>query len=440
MSALLDQAKKVVALAKQKGAGDARASAYSSREVEIIWRDGRVEKVSEATTRGVSVSLYVDGRYGSGSTSDLRPEALDRFVEESVAMARTLAKDPFRALPDPKRYAGRSTAELSIDDPQYAGLSAEGRRAKARAIEEGARGAAGASAIVSVEAGVSDAKSMTAVVSSNGFEGEREETTYWQDASVTCRDKDGRRPEESESSVGRFSAEQPSPAELGRRAAERALGTLGAAKIKSAVLPLVIENRAGARMVRSLLAAMTGRALQQKQSFLDGKLGKEVASKLLTITDDPLLPRGLASRHFDSDGFAAKKRVVFDKGVLSTFFIDDYYARKLAVEPTTATPTNLLFGGGAKALDALIAEIKEGILVTGFLGGNSNATTGDFSAGIQGYRISAGKRAEPIAEMNISANLEDFWKKLVAVGNDPWLNAAVRTPTLVFDGVQVAGL
>jgi PmbA protein len=440
MSALLDQAKKIVALAKAKGAAEARASAYSSREVEMTWRDGKVEKVSEATTRGASVSLWVDGRYSSASTSDLRPDALAKFLEESIAMTKTLAKDPFRQLPDPKLYAGRATVDLQLYDPRYESVTADVRRKMARELEEAARGVKGNETIVSVQSGVSDTRSMSAMASSNGFEGEREETQFWQSVDVTCKDKDGRRPEESDYAGAHFFAELPAPAEVGRRAAERTLGTLGAAKIKSAVVPLVIENRAGGRMLRSLLGAMTGRALQQKQSFLDGKLGKEVASKLLTLTDDPHLPRGMASRLYDGDGFATKKRVVFERGVLKTFFIDDYYARKLKLEPTTGGTTNLVLAGGKKAMAELIADIKDGLLVTGFLGGNSNSTTGAFSAGIQGYRITAGKRAEPIAEMNISGHLGDFWKKLVAVGSDPWPYGSARTPTLVFDGVQVAGL
>lgn len=440
MSALLDQAKKIVALAKAKGAADARASAYSSREVEMTWRDGKVEKVSEATTRGASVSLYVDGRYSSVSTSDLRPEALEKFLEESIAMARTLAKDPFRALPDPKLYTGRAAVDLQLYDPKYESVTADVRRKVARELEEAARGVKGNDAIVSVEAGVSDTRSTSAMASSNGFEGEREETQFWRSVGVTCKDKDGRRPEEYDYAGGHFFAELPPAADVGRRAAERTLGTLGAAKGKSGAYPLVIENRAGARMLRNLLGAMTGRALQQKQSFLDGKLGKEVASKLLTLTDEPHLPKGMASRLYDGDGFATKRRVVIDKGVLKTFFIDDYYARKLKLAPTTGGPTNLVLAGGKKALDELIAGIKDGLLVTGFLGGNSNSTTGDFSAGIQGYRITSGKRAEPIAEMNVSGNLSDFWKKLVAVGSDPWPYSSTRTPTLVFDGIQVAGL
>lgn len=440
MSALLDQAKQIVALAKQKGANDARASAYLSREVDIVWRDGRVEKVSEATTRGASVALYVDGRYSSVSTSDLRPDALAKFVEESIAMARTLAKDSFRGLPDPKLYAGRASLDLQLYDPKYESVTAEARRKMSKDLEDAARSVKGADTIVSVETSVSDSRSSTATVTSNGFEGEREETQFWQSANVTCKDKDGRRPEEYDMAVSRFFAELPPPGDVGSRAALRTIGTLGAAKIKSDSYRLIIENRAGGRMVRNLLGAMTGRSLQQKQSFLDGKLGKEIASERLTLTDDPHLVKGLASRLYDTDGFATKKRSVIEKGVLKTFFIDDYYSRKLKVDPTTAGPTNLLFAGGKKTLDEIVAETKEGLLVTGFLGGNSNSTTGDFSAGIQGYRILAGKRAEPIAEMNISGNLGTFWNKLIIVGADPWLYSGIRTPTLVFDGVQIAGL
>ncbi|MBK8252309.1 MAG: TldD/PmbA family protein [Polyangiaceae bacterium] len=440
MSALLDQAKQVVALAKKKGAADARATAYSSREVELTWRDGKVEKVSEATTRGASVALYVEGRYSSVSTSDLRPEALEKFLEESISMAKTLAKDPYRTLPDPKMYEGRAQLDLALFDPKYETVTADLRRKVAKEIEDGARSVKGAESILSVEAGVSDTKSQSATATSNGFEGEREDTQFWLSGSVSCKDKDGRRPEEYDVMGGHFFSELGSASELGKRASERTIGTLGAAKLKSDVFPLVIENRAGGRMLRNLLGALTGRALQQKQSFLEGKVGKEIASKLLTLTDDPHLAKGLASRLYDTDGFATKKRVVIEKGVLKLFYIDDYYAKKMKVNPTTGMTTNLVLSGGKKNLTELMKDIKNGILVTGFLGGNSNSTTGAFSAGIQGYHIVNGTRAEPIAEMNISGNLSDFWKKLTAVGSDPWVYSSTRTPTLVFDGIQIAGL
>ena len=135
MSDLLEAAKNAVRLAQKKGAQEASAGAYRSRDVEVGWRDGKVEKVSEATTRGISVALYVDGRYSAVSSSDLRPDALEKFIEESVAMARTLAKDPFRKLPDPKLYEGRSTADLMTSDPKARDVTPAQRKQLAEALQ-----------------------------------------------------------------------------------------------------------------------------------------------------------------------------------------------------------------------------------------------------------------------------------------------------------------
>lgn len=439
MSALLDIARAAVELARKKGASDAVASAHRTREVELGFRDGRVEKTSEATTRALSMALYVDGRYSAVSTSDLRPEALSSFLDESIAMARTLAKDPYRALPDPALYAGRATVDLRIFDPKHESVTPDVRIRMAREMEQAARAVKGAESIISVTTGASDSHVQRARFSSNGFEGEIEHTSFWLSADVTVKDPDGRKPEEWWSAGARAFADLPSPADIGRTAAERALATIGSKKTESAVLPLVIENRSAGRLISALLGPLGGRALQQKQSFLEGKLGTAIAAKLLTITDDPHLPGGFGSRLWDSDGIASKRLPIIENGVLKAYFVDDYYGRKLKMAPTTASASNLVFALGKKDLAALLADVKEGVLVTGFLGGNSNATTGDYSFGIQGFRIRGGKKAEPVSETNIAGNQRDLWKKLAAVGSDPWRFSSTRAPTLVFEGVQLAG-
>lgn len=439
MSALFDVAKDAVRLAQKHGAAEAVASAYRAREVELGWRDGRVEKTSEATTRGLSLAIYVDGRYSAVSTSDLRPEALDAFVAETIVMARTLAKDPYRSLPDPKLYAGRASVDLRLFDPRHASVTADDRRRLAKEMEDAARAVKGADAIVSVTTNVHVSHGERARFSSNGFEGEIEQTAFWISADVTVRDPDGRRPEEWWSAGARALAAVPPAAVVGRTAAERAIATIGSKKTESAVLPLVVENRAAGRLLGALLGPLGGRALQQKQSFLEGKLGAAIASKRLTVTDDPLLPGGFGSRLWDADGIAAKRMPVIEAGVLRAYYVDDYYGRKLKLAPTTASSSNLVLATGDKDLAGLLAEVKEGVLVTGFLGGNSNGTTGDYSLGIQGFRIRGGKRAEPVSETNIAGNQKELWKKLAAVGNDPWAYGSMRTPTLVFEGVQLAG-
>jgi PmbA protein len=277
-------------------------------------------------------------------------------------------------------------------------------------------------------------------VTSNGFTGSRRATSFTLDADVSVKDTDGRRPEGSYSASTRFRADLPDIAVIGREAGERALANLGAKPGPSAVLPMVVENRVAARMVRLLLGPLQGASLQQKQSFLANRVGQRVGSDHLSFTDDPFIRRGLASRTFDMEGLAARQLPVFEGGVLRSYYVDSYYGRKLGVAPTTGNPSNLSWRLGTRNADALIADIKDGILVTGFIGGNSNGLTGDFSLGVSGFRIRQGKRAERLSESNISGSQLDVWKRLVAVGNDPHVHSAMRMPTLVFDGIQFAGV
>jgi PmbA protein len=437
---MLEVARQVVALARKKGAQEAAAASSRSREVDVTWRDGKLEKVSEAVTRSLSLQLYVDGRYSAASTSDLRPDAIERFVAESIVLTRALAADEHRRLPEPELYGGRSQDDLALEDARQKSVSADERRAFARSLEEAARAADSKSVILSVTASFGDSSSESHRVASNGFEGTHRTTTFYASCDVSVKDADGRRPEDYDYGVVRFIDDLPDAASLGRGATTRAYGRLGAAKAKSASLPMVVDNRVAGRLVSMLLGPLSGMAIQQKRSYLDGKLGKKIGSDKLHIVDDPLLRRGLASRHFDGEGIAARKQPIFQDGVLSMFFIDSYYGRKLGVKPTTGGASNLTWRLGSKNQAALRGDIKDGIFVTGFLGGNSNAATGDFSLGVQGFRIRKGQLAEPVSEMNIAGNQADLWKRLVAVGDDPFRFSSSRTPTLVFDKVEFAGV
>ena len=437
---MLDTARDAVRLAQRKGAREAAAGAYRVRNVEVQWRDGRLERISEATTRGLGLELYVDGRYSSVATSDLRPEAVERFVEDAVALTRTLAVDPYRALPDPELYQGQAQADLDLEDARYGELDAARRRAVAEELEQAARSVKGAQAILSVTTGVGDTLAESFRVHSNGFVGSRRSTDFGVSAQVSVKDPDGRRPEDWDAASARHFASLPPPAQVGRSAAERALGRLGSRKGESALFTMLVENRSAGRLLGFLLGPLAAAALQQRRSFLEGKLGQAVGSARLDLTDDPLVPRGLGSRLFDSEGIAARRFPVFEQGVLRSYYVDSYYGRKLGMAPTTRGVSNLAWKLGERGRAGLVADAKEGILVTGFLGGNSNATTGDFSLGAQGFRVRRGEPAEPIGEMNVSGNHLELWRRLAAVGNDPYPYSASRSPTLVFEGVQFAGV
>ena len=203
---------------------------------------------------------------------------------------------------------------------------------------------------------------------------------------------------------------------------------------------MVVENKVCRNLLSPLISAINGSAIQQKNSFLVDKLNTKVFSEKLTITDDPFIVSGMGSRLFDGEGLATQKRTVFEKGVVKTYYIDTYYGKKLQMEPTSGSTTNLVFETGDKNLEGLIAGVKKGILVTGFNGGNSNGSTGDFSYGIEGFLIENGTIKQPVSEMNITGNMISLWSNVGEIGNDVNESSSWLTPSIVFEGVDFSGI
>lgn len=426
----------IAEMAKKAGANDAWVSASRSREVGYTWRDGKLEKVEDSTSRAVSLALYVDGRYGSHSTTDLREDRLASFVSDAVALTRALQPDPFRLLPDPALFAGRSSADLQLVDPEVDRITADDRLAWAKGLYESV---ASAPKLISASGWVSDGHSHGAAASTNGFSGTWESTSLWYGADLTVRDEGDARPEGSWYVGGGHRAGLPSVDEVGRRAVADAQSRLGAKKGPTVRTRMIVDPRASGSLLRRLIGPANGRALQQGQSMYKDRLGKKLVSELLHVTDRPLLPRGLASRHFDGEGITARDLPIFEAGVARNAFIDTYYGRKLGVAPTTGGSSNLVVGLGNQDLAALLAGAQDAVYVTSWLGGNSDGTTGDFSLGIRGHLVSGGQVGGPVGEMNVTGNLLDLFSRLVALGNDPWIYGTTLCPTLVFDDVQFSG-
>jgi len=425
--------------AKAAGADDWRASIRSERSVEISYRQRKPEAIKEASQRGLSIDIYVNGRYSSQSTSDLRRDAMKEFITNAVAMTRLLAADPYRTLPDPQYYEGRPDVDLGLRDSVYETVTPEDRHTMVKEIEDACLNRGGAK-VISVTAGQQDSYRESLVLTSNGFEGYRESTGFWAGAEMTVQDEGDRRPNGYHFIGGVKRSSLPSPAEIGVQAAERTLDLLGARKIDTETLPIIVENRSAPNVLGGLLSAMNGRSIQQKQSFLADKKGQKIGSDCFTLIDDPLIVGGLGSRLYDGDGFAARKRVMIEAGVLKEFYVDWYYSRKLDWEPTTGGPSNLVIPPGKRSVQEIMKDLGRGILVTGFIGGNSNSTTGDTSVGILGRLFEGGRPTQAIAEMNIAGNHLEFWHRLAEVANDPWPYSSYRTPSLVFTDIVVSGV
>jgi PmbA protein len=203
---------------------------------------------------------------------------------------------------------------------------------------------------------------------------------------------------------------------------------------------MVVDFLNSRRLLSPVIGAMSGSAIQQKNSFLMDKSDQKVFSANVSIVDEPHLIRSSGARYFDNEGVATRHQNIFEAGVLKTYFIDTYIGKKLNLPQTISSPSILNMPPGNKNLDGLIASVDKGILVTGFNGGNSSSTTGDFSYGIEGFLIEKGKLAQPVNEMNITGNMVTLWNNLVETGNDTRMDSSWRIPSLLFDNVDFSGI
>lgn len=434
MDELATYAEASVALAKKAGAPEALTVMEQRREVRVTWRDGALAKATEATTRQLTLRIYADGRYLRVATGDLRPAALRSLIGEALATAKLLQPDGYGGVWPAAYYKSGAPVDLELADPAQPSLSLAARRHRLATEEAAARDAAGKAIVASVTVEGTDSLTEQAFAVSNGATGAQKMTQFTLTADVTARDGAARLVDGEARASARFSQDLPPAGALGRQAATRALARRGAVKGLATPATVVIENAVAENFLVHLMRPLQSLQLALGQSCYQQRLHQPIASPLLNLFDEPWLTRGLASTRFDDFGMATKPMTVVREGVLQNFYIDGYFGHKLGMAPTSSAPTNLRWGLGGKSAAELIAEVGHGLLVTGFLGGNSNDSTGDFSLGVEGFMLRHGAIAEPVHEMNLAGNHLTFWSRLTAVGNDPFPHSAWCSPTLLFEG------
>ena len=430
-------AQQMLEFAKRNGCSACRIVIGSGTESSFEYRDTKLDELQQSSQNYLSATLFVDGRYGSYSTNRLEKKEVEKFIKNAIASTRYLAEDPYRTLPAPDRYYKGKDAPDACYDKQFDSINPDDKLQLAKATVEEIYQTD--PRIISVSGSYGDGDWFDYRIDSNGFEGEKAQTSFSLSASVSLKGDGDARPESWWYDSALF-WEKLQKTNIGKKALERALRKLGQEKIKSGVYPMIVDNMSVGRLLSPIIGALNGDQLAQRNSFLVDKLGQTIASEKLTLTDEPHLVQASGSRWFDAEGVATRQRAVIENGVLKTYLIDTYNANKLKVEPTISGVSVLTFKYGNNNLDEMIAQLKKGILVTGFNGGNSNSTTGDFSFGIEGFLVENGKLVKPISEMNITGNLLSLWASLIEVGNDARENSSWRTPSLLFDKVSFSGL
>ncbi len=431
-----DLAQWALKYALEKGCSDARISIYSGTNNSFEYRDTQLDKLEQSSENSMNIQLFVDGRYASYSTNRMDKRELEYFILKGIETARFLEKDEFRKLPDSGRYYKGDGKGLNTYDANVDNVSVDDKLALIKAANAEVFGKD--SRLISVTSGYSDGVSNSYMIASNGFEGENE-TTYFNLSSETAMKGDG---DARPASCWYDSAifwEHLQKSGICKTAYERTLRKLGQEKIDSGVYQMLVDNTQITRLLSPLISALYGSSIQQKNSFLIGKLGETIVSDKFTLIDDPHIPQARGARWYDGEGVATKKCNVIENGVLRMYYIDTYSGAKLNVEPTIQSPSILTCQHGDKNFDQLLASMSKGIWITGFNGGNSNSTTGDFSFGIEGFLIEKGKAVKPLNEMNITGNLLTLWKNIVEIGNDPQDTSSWRIPSMIFNNVNFSG-
>ena len=423
--------------ALKNGCQQAKVNLQAGSNSSFELRDGKMDRLQQASENGLTIYLYVDGRYGSFNTNRLDKKELETFITNGIEATRYLAKDEARTLPDETRYYKGGKPDLQLMDKNSSSISPDDKVALAQSTAEEILGKD--NRIISVNSSFSDGNAFGYRIASNGFEGETQNSWHSIYASTSIRGEGEARPSAGwgESSIYFDTLVKDN---IGKLALERALAKIGQKKIQSGKYTMVIEPRSASTLLRPLISALYGSSLQQKNSFLLNKMNEQVVSNKLTIMDEPHFVKSSGARYYDSEGVATNRRPIFENGILKTYFIDTYNANKMKCEPTIESPSLLVMNMGDKDLQGLIKEVNNGILVTGFNGGNCNSSTGDFSYGVEGFQISNGILTQPISEMNVTGNMLSLWSALAATGNDPRLTSSWRVPTLVFEGIDFSGL
>jgi len=446
-------AAEVVARAAKAGATDAEVVVSEGDEFSVAVRMGEVETLQESGSRGLGLRVFLGQRSASASTSDLTPDGIEQLVAGAMALANVTEQDTFAGLPDEADF-GQLEGDLHLYfDDVYSLPGAEridlARRAEAAALAADSR-------ITNSQGGHFDAATGHKVLAnSRGFLGEYRSSYCGISAAPLAMDPNGAMQRDFWSSSARRLADLESPESIGQEAARRVLRRLGAHRVPTQRVPIVFAPEVARSLIGHLFEAASGDSIWRSASFLAGQLGETIAAPNITIVDDHtmLLPTGVGgfgTSPFDGEGLPTRRTVVVENGVLQTYLLNTYTARKLQMRSTgnatrglAGSPGigsgNLYLLPGTQTPEEILAAIPAGFYVTSLMGFGANMVTGDYSRGASGLWIENGELTHAVEEVTIAGNLREIFRNITAIGNDLVFRSSAASPTLRVDGMTVAG-
>ena len=438
----------IVQQAMAGGASAAECVVRQGDEFSTLVRMGQVETLKESGSKAIGVRVFYGKRAASTYSSDFSRQGLDKMVRSALELAKITSEDPYSGIPEPSQL-GSISGDLDLFHQDVYSLPGEqridyARRAEKTALDFDPR-------IKNSDGGSFDAATGHKVLAnSHGFVGEYRRSYCSVAAVPIAQSDDGGMQRDYWFSVARKLHKLESPEHVGQVAAQRTLRRLGARKVKTAQVPVVFDPLVAASILEHIFEGVNGDSVYRGASFLAGKLGQKIAGSNLNVIDDGTIPGGFGTSPFDGEGIPTRRTVVIENGVLTSYLLNTYTAKKLGLQTTANAsrglagtpgigPGNYFVQPGGKTPQQIIADIPEGLYVTEFLGHGVNLVTGDYSRGASGLWISGGQLAYPVEEITVAGNLKELFFNISEIGNDLEFRGAVASPTIRIDGLTVGG-
>lgn len=440
-------AERVVQEALKLGVDEAEVYLESNRDFDLRVRNGEVETVKQSTTKGIGLTVYKDKKLGFSYTSDLTDESLEEFIKRTIQLSEVADPKPWNGLPDFNKQ--EKPKDLDLWDPSISEIESNKKINMAKEVERIAL-AHDKRITKSYASSFGDSESETIIVNSKGISRACKETSVGFSVSVIAG-------EGSDMQTGGWSSNKrhfqdlENVEDVATEAGKRAVEKLGAKPVKTTRVPVVFDRYASGAFWYGLLFALDGDSVYKKTTFLTDFLDKPIASKLVTIIDNPTLPRHIGSTPFDGEGKITQKNTLVENGVLKMFIYDSITARKAGVKVNTITSRrgykglasasmlNAIIENGNISREKIIQGITEGFYVTGLRGIGTDIPTGNYSVGASGFWIKDGEIAFPVDGVTLGGNTAEILKNIEAVADDLDLRGTLNSPTFKVSELAVGG-
>jgi PmbA protein len=450
LDALMALAASVVERARAAGADVAEVSVSQGRHLSAKVRLGQPELLEEAGSRSLGLRVMRGQQVAVTHTSDMTASGTERLVKDAIELAELAQSDPFAGPPEPSLLSKTSShQELDLFDESVDSIDGARALDMATRAEKAALGS-DKRLNNSEGASVSRQSGASALCTSGGFCAAQRGTYVSIVVNPVADDEDGKKRSGYYWSARRHLAELETPEAVGEEAARRTLRKLGSRKLDTQELAVVFDPFAARDIIGLLAGCITGGAVWRKSSYLAEREGQRVASALVTLIDDPLIPRAPGSRAFDGEGLLSRRNLIVDRGKLEQFLLDTYSAKKLNKQSTAsasrgssggvgASTSNFFLQPGTQTPEQLLSGTDRALYVTDMMGFGFNPVTGDFSRGAAGFLIEKGERTFPVSEVTISLNLGELLERIDAIADDIDHRTAVCAPTFRVSAMMVAG-